>query len=57
LIGETGANIDHVAFVNKSPDVRDIVIDIEVRDLKHLTVILSQLKATSVVSRVERVTG
>ena len=57
VIGETGANIDHVVFVNKSPDVRDIVIDIEVRDLKHLTGILSQLKATNVVSKVERVAG
>ncbi|MFN3892458.1 MAG: RelA/SpoT family protein [Beijerinckiaceae bacterium] len=57
LIGETGANIDHVQFVNRSPDVRDIVIDIEVRDLKHLTAILSQLKQSSVVSKVERVNG
>ncbi len=57
VIGETGANIDHVAFVTKSPDVRDIVIDLEVRDLKHLTGLLSQLKATSVVSKAERVTG
>jgi len=57
VIGETGANIDHVAFVTKSPDVRDIVIDLEVRDLKHLTAILSQLKAASVVSKAERVTG
>jgi GTP diphosphokinase / guanosine-3',5'-bis(diphosphate) 3'-diphosphatase len=57
LIGETGANIDHVQFANKSPDVRDIVLDLEVRDLKHLTGILSQLKASSVVSKVERVNG
>ena len=57
LIGETGANIDHVQFVNRSPDVRDIVVDIEVRDLKHLTSILSQLKQSSVVSKVERVNG
>ncbi len=57
LIGETGANIDHVNFINKSPDVRDIVLDLEVRDLKHLSGILSQLKATSVVSKAERVHG
>jgi (p)ppGpp synthase/HD superfamily hydrolase len=43
--------------VNRSPDVRDIVIDIEVRDLKHLSGILSQLKQSSVVSKVERVNG
>ena len=57
MIGETGANIDHVQFVNRSPDVRDIVVDVEVRDLKHLTTILSQLKQSSVVSKVERVNG
>ena len=57
LIGESGANIDHVQFVNRSPDVRDVVIDIEVRDLKHLSGILSQLKQSSVVSKVERVNG
>jgi GTP pyrophosphokinase len=57
LIGETGANIDHVQFVNRSPDVRDIVLDLEVRDLKHLSAILSQLKASSVVSKAERVNG
>ncbi len=57
LIGETGANIDHVQFVNRSHDVRDIVLDLEVRDLKHLSGILSQLKQSSVVSKVERVNG
>ncbi len=57
LIGESGANIDHVQFVNRSPDVRDVVIDIEVRDLKHLSGILSQLKQSSVVSKVDRVNG
>ena len=44
-------------FVNRSHDVRDIVLDLEVRDLKHLSGILSQLKQSSVVSKVERVNG
>ena len=57
VIGEAGANIDHVSFVARSPDFRDMVLDVEVWDLKHLTAIISQLKAKSVVSKVERVNG
>ena len=38
VIGEAGANIDHVSFVTRSPDFRDMVLDVEVWDLKHLTV-------------------
>ncbi len=55
VIGESGANIDHVEFIDRSQDVREVVLDIEVRDLKHLTSILSKLRAKSVTSRAERV--
>ena len=57
VIGDAGANIDHIEFVSRSQDFRDIVIDLEVLDLSHLNAILTQLKAKSVVSRVERVNG
>ena len=57
VIGEQGANIEHVEFVQRTPDVRDIFLDIKVFDLKHLNTILSQIKAKSVVTRVERVNG
>ena len=57
VIGEEGANIDHIEFVNRSSDFRDIVLDLQVRDLKHLNTIVSHLKMKSVVSRVERVNG
>ncbi len=57
VIGEAGANIDNVSFEARSPDFRDMLIDLEVTDLKHLTAIMSQLKAKSVVSKVERVNG
>ena len=36
LIGDTGANIDNLAFMTNSPDFNDIVIDLDVYDLKHL---------------------
>ena len=57
VIGEAGANIDHVEFRNRSPDFRDIVLDLQVYDLKHLNGIMSELKAKPMVSKVERVNG
>jgi len=43
--------------VSRSQDFRDIVIDVQVIDLSHLNAIMTQLKAKSVVSKVERVNG
>ena len=57
VIGDAGANIDHIEFISRSPDFRDIVLDVEVLDLAHLNAIVSQLKAKPVVSKVERVNG
>jgi guanosine-3',5'-bis(diphosphate) 3'-pyrophosphohydrolase len=56
-IGENGGNIDNIHINSRSPDFREMVIDIEVSDVKHLNGIISHLKAKSVVSRVERVNG
>ncbi len=57
VIGEAQGNIDNVSFKESSPDFRDVTIDLEVWDLQHLTTIISQLKARSVVRKVERVNG
>lgn len=57
VIGDSEANIDQVAFRNRSQDFTEIVIDLQVYDLKHLNAILSALKSKSVVSRAERVNG
>jgi GTP diphosphokinase / guanosine-3',5'-bis(diphosphate) 3'-diphosphatase len=57
VIGEQGGNIDNIRVQSRSPDFREMVIDIEVIDVKHLNAIISQLKAKTVVSRVERVNG
>jgi GTP pyrophosphokinase len=40
-----------------SADFRELIIDIEVNDLKHLNTIMSQLRARPVVSKVERING
>ena len=56
VIGDTRANIDHIDFIDHSQDVREIVLDVEVRDLKHLTSLLSKLRALPVTSKAARVT-
>jgi len=56
-IGEAQANIDSIAIKTRSEDFRELTIDIEVHDLKHLNDILSQLRSKPVVSKVERVNG
>jgi GTP pyrophosphokinase len=57
LIGEQGGNIDDVKFNKKSPDFREMILEIQVFDLKHLTDILSRLRALPIVHKVERVIG
>jgi GTP pyrophosphokinase len=57
VIGDQGANIDNVVIRPLSADFRELVLDIEVYDLKHLTSIMSHLRARPVVSKVERVNG
>jgi GTP diphosphokinase / guanosine-3',5'-bis(diphosphate) 3'-diphosphatase len=56
-IGETGGNIDRIDFVPHASDFREMLIDLEVWDIKHLNAILSQLRGKSVVSKVERLSG
>jgi len=55
IIGEADANIDNIAMQNRSPDFRDIVLDLEVWDLRHLNAIIGAIKAKPIVSKVERV--
>ncbi|MGH6679139.1 MAG: RelA/SpoT AH/RIS domain-containing protein, partial [Bradyrhizobium sp.] len=57
LIGDTGANIDNISIHELSADFREMVLDIEVIDLKHLHGIISQLRGKPVISKVERVNG
>lgn len=57
VIGENGANIDNIVMRPVSPDFRVLVADLEVKDVKHLSTIVSQLRARPIVSKVERVNG
>ena len=57
VIAEHDGNIDNIRMTRRAPDFTDVTIDLEVYDLKHLTAILSQLRAKSVVAKAERVNG
>jgi RelA/SpoT family (p)ppGpp synthetase len=57
VIAEHDGNIDNIRMERKSPDFTSVTIDLEVYDLKHLTSIISQLRAKNVVAAVERVNG
>ena len=56
-IGESGANIDNIAMTPHAADFREMRIDLEVWDIKHLNAVLGQLRGKGVVSKVERVSG
>jgi GTP diphosphokinase / guanosine-3',5'-bis(diphosphate) 3'-diphosphatase len=55
IIGKTNGNIDSLRMIAKAPDFTDMLIDVEVWDLKHLRDILAGLRSLPMVSTVERV--
>ena len=54
LIGESGANITNMDFFDRKPDFYKIIIEIHVKDLKHLSDIMTSIETDSDVSVVER---
>ena len=54
LIGDRGANISDLHFVDKKPDYYRIVIDTDLRDVEHLHTLMMALDAESDVARVSR---
>jgi RelA/SpoT family (p)ppGpp synthetase len=57
VIAEHDGNIDNIRMTRRSPDFTEMLIDLEVYDLKHLSAIIAQLRAKDVVASAERVTG
>jgi GTP diphosphokinase / guanosine-3',5'-bis(diphosphate) 3'-diphosphatase len=55
VISDASGNIDTLRMVGKQADFTDMLIDIEVWDVKHLRDILAGLRSLPVVSHVERV--
>ena len=57
VVAANDANIHTLSMIRTAPDFTEMLIDLEVWDLKHLNRLLSQLKANSAVSDVRRVNG
>ncbi|MGH6788754.1 MAG: RelA/SpoT family protein [Pseudolabrys sp.] len=55
VIAEHDGNIDNIRMTRRAPDFTDVLIDLEVYDLKHLTAIIAQLRAKPMVAKAERV--
>ena len=57
VIGRDGGNIANLKIVHRSVDFFEMLIDIEVADVKQLTDIMAALRATQVINSVERARG
>ncbi len=57
VVGEAGGNIDNLKMTRRAADYTELLLTIEVWDLKHLNQIMAGLKARDVVSAVTRVHG
>ena len=54
VIGKNDGNISNLKITSRSIDFFEMLIDVEVKDLKHLTDIMAALRAMSVITSVER---
>ncbi len=57
VIGKNQGNISNLKITNRSVDFFEMLIDLEVTDVKHLTNIIAALRATPVITSVERARG
>jgi GTP pyrophosphokinase len=57
VIGRDGGNITNLKIVHRSVDFFEMLIDVEVTDIKQLTDIMAALRATRVVNSVDRARG
>ena len=56
-IGKHSGNINNLKITNRSTDFFEIMVDIQVADVKHLSTIIAALRATPVINSVERARG
>ena len=57
VIGKNGGNITNLKITSRSQDYFEMLIDIDVKDAKHLTNIMAALRATPAINSVERARG
>jgi GTP pyrophosphokinase len=54
VIGRNAGNIINLKIINRTIDFWDLLIDIQVNDVKHLTNIIAALRATPIINQVDR---
>ena len=54
IIAQDDGNVSNIKFSERSADIFRIELDLEVRDVKHLTDIISALRASKYVNTIER---
>ncbi len=57
VIGKNDANISNLKIVNRSTDFFEMLVDVQVDDVRHLTEIIAALRASPLISSVERARG
>ncbi len=57
VIAKNGGNISNLKIVDRQVDFFDMLIDIEVKDVKHLADIIAALRASTSVNTIERARG
>jgi len=57
VIGKNKANISNLKVTNRSVDFFEMLLDLEVTNVKHLTNVMAALRATPVITSVERARG
>ncbi len=57
VIANNDGNIQNLSMSRTAPDFMDMIFDVEVWDLSHLTKIIRQLASKPAISQVERLTG
>jgi GTP pyrophosphokinase len=57
VIAKNAGNITNLKVVNRTQQFWEMLLDIEVRDVKHLTNIIAALRATPAINSVERARG
>ncbi len=56
-IGKNMSNITNLKITNRSSDFFEMIVDLEVKDVKHLANIVAALRATTAINSVERARG
>ncbi|HWA48416.1 MAG TPA: bifunctional (p)ppGpp synthetase/guanosine-3',5'-bis(diphosphate) 3'-pyrophosphohydrolase [Dongiaceae bacterium] len=57
VIGKNAGNISNLKITNRSIDFFEVLVDVEVKDVRHLTNIIAALRATPQISSVDRARG